>query len=504
MIQKDPSGIIMFAAEITPFAKVGGVGDVVGALSKALEKLDVIPTVIIPGYRDVLNKDYFDIRSCKPAPEFNVRIGHRDERADIFQTRLHNTGVDVYMIGSQKYFDRPGIYDDPETGEGYRDNGERFLFFMRSGLELLRRLGKPVDIIHCHDSQAALIPGIIRTNCKEDSFFTDVGTLFTIHNLAYQGIFPKKTLHYAGIDYKHFYPMSPFEYWNKVNFMKAGILMADLVNTVSQTYADEIQTSHEYGFGLEGVLRSRRMDVSGIINGIDYEEWDPQTDPFIPAHFSSEDLSGKEKCKDDLLRHFNLSRHQKRIPLIGIVSRLADQKGLELLAEAIREIVGLNIQMVVLGVGQLKYHDLLERIALKYPDKIAVNLMFDNELAHRIEAGCDMFLMPSKYEPCGLSQLISLRYGTIPIVRATGGLADTVIDYGVGGGTGFSFREYSSGEMMRALKQALSVYADGDSWKDLMVRAMSQDWSWSKSAGEYKQLYRSIYLKRHPELGNAP
>jgi starch synthase len=503
MLLKDPSGIVMFAAEVSPFAKVGGVGDVVGALSKALEKLGIVPTVVIPAYRDVLRNGYFDILSCRQVPEFDIQMGHMFERVDVFQARLPKTGVHVYMVGSTKYFDRPGIYDDPATGEGYPDNGERFLFFMKSGLDLLRRLGRPVDILHCHDSQTGLIPGILRTNHQKDSFFSNAGTLFTIHNLAYQGIYPKKTLHYAGIDYKHFYPMSPFEYWNKVNFMKAGILMADKVNTVSQTYADEIQTSHEYGFGLEGVLRSRKMDVSGIVNGIDYEEWNPQTDPFLPAHFSQEDFSGKEQCKESLLRHFNLPVHPDRIPLIGIVSRLADQKGFELLSEAIREIVELNVQMVVLGVGQLKYHDLLQGIASRYPDKIAVNLAFDNALAHKIEAGCDMFLMPSKYEPCGLGQLISLRYGTIPVVRATGGLADTVVDYGEENGTGFSFRGYSSREMMASLKEAFAVYADAARWRALMVRAMSQDWSWSRSAGQYRQLYQNIYLYRHPESGNA-
>jgi starch synthase len=504
MLQKDPSRIVMFSAEVAPFAKVGGMGDVVGALPKALWKLGVQTSVVIPAYASVLQQNQFDFRPCKTVSGFNVRIGNETEHAEIFQIRLDNSDVDVYLIGSRKFFDRPGIYNDPDSGEGYPDNGARFLFFMKSGLELLLRLGSPVDIIHCHDSHTALIPGMIRTNYGGSPFFNDIGTLFTIHNLAYQEVYPKKVLHYAGIDYKHFYPMSPFEYWNKVNFMKAGILMSDKVNTVSQTYAVEIQSSHEFGHGLEGVLHSRRMDVSGIVNGIDYEEWDPETDPLIPAHYSGNDFSGKEKCKEHLRRQFNLPCLRERAPLIGMVSRLADQKGFELIAEAVPEIVALNMQMVILGVGQRKYHELLQQIASQYPDKIAVNLAFDNELAHRIEAGCDMFLMPSRYEPCGLSQLISLRYGTIPVVRATGGLADTVIPYEKENGTGFSFHGYSAEEMMTALKQALTVYSDATRWQALMVRAMAEDWSWNKSADRYKQLYRSIYLKRHPEYGGVP
>ncbi|MBN2318705.1 MAG: glycogen synthase GlgA [Acidobacteria bacterium] len=497
MLQNKPSRIVMFSAEATPFAKVGGMGDVVGALPKALSKLGFQTAVVIPAYASVLQEDRFDIRPCEAVSGITVRLGKATERAIIYQARLDKSDVDVYLVGSRKYFSRPGIYGDPDTGEGYSDNWKRFLFFMKAGIELLLRLKIPVDVIHCHDSHTALIPGIIRTNYSRSPFYSNVGTLFTIHNLAYQGVYPKKVLHYAGIDNEHFYPMSPFEYWNKVNFMKAGILLSDKVNTVSQTYAVEIRTSHEFGHGLEGVLDGRRMDVSGIVNGIDYEEWNPQSDPFIPARFSAGDLSGKETCKEHLRRHFGLPRLRGRVPVIGIVSRLADQKGFDLVADAVPEIVALNMQMVILGVGQLKYHKLLLEIAAKHPDKIGVNLTFDNELAHEIEAGCDMFLMPSKYEPCGLSQLISLRYGTIPVVRATGGLADTVVPYDRENGTGFLFREYSPEEMMAALEQAISVYSDPDRWRALMVRAMEQDWSWDKSAEKYRQLYRSIYNKRH-------
>jgi starch synthase len=488
-----PLRIVMLAAEASPFAKVGGLGDVVGALPKALEQLGMNPMVIIPAYRAV-QTGTSDFHHCKSVSGFGIPMGSSAEHAEIFQSRMDGTGVDVYMIGSQKYFDREGIYNDPSTGEGYPDNMERFIFFMKSAIELMIRLGAPFDIIHCHDSHTALVPGLIKMNYREHPIFAGAGTLFTIHNLAYPGLYSKEALDYAGIAPEHFYPSSPFEYWGQVNFMKAGIELADKVNTVSRTYALEIRTNPEFGLGLEGVLQSRSEDLCGIMNGIDYDEWNPETDPLIPAHFSAADLSGKEKCKRSLQRHFHLPI-RKRVPLVGIVSRLADQKGFDLIAQAIKEIMAFDLQLVVLGTGQQKYHDLFRHLASDYPGKMGLRLAFDNVLAHKIEAGCDLFLMPSKFEPCGLNQLYSLRYGTIPIVRETGGLADTVIPYDSEKGTGFSFSNYTAVEMMAAINQALKVYSDPPAWKSLMVRAMSQDWSWNKSAKEYLQLYQSIHQK---------
>ena len=487
----------MFAAEAVPYAKVGGLGDVLGALPKAMAKLGVQPTIIIPAYRSV-DFSRFQIKPCAAVSGFDVPMGSFLEHADVFHTRTSESAAEVFLIGSRKYFDRDGIYDNPATKEGYLDNMERFVFFMKSGLEMLSRLGLPVDIIHCHDSHTALIPGMVSLNRTNNPFFSRVGTLFTIHNLAYQGLFSKDSLVFAGIDLSRFYPMSPFEYWGQVNFMKAGIELADKVNTVSHTYSVEIQTDPEFGMGLEGVLRNRKEDLSGIVNGIDYDEWDPERDPLIPAHFSSYDLSGKTKCKEYLLHYFGLPHSRNRIPLVGIISRLADQKGFDLIAEAVRDFMELNLQLVVLGTGQKKYHDLFEQIAAQYPGKVGVRLSFDNELAHKIEAGSDLFLMPSKFEPCGLNQLYSLRYGTIPIVRATGGLADTVRDYDQDSGTGFCFSGYTSGEMLAAIKRALEVYSDPVQWQALMIRAMFQDWSWDRSAREYLNLYRTIRDSKIP------
>jgi starch synthase len=496
MVQTDPLKVVMFAAEVSPFSKVGGLGDVLGALPKALEQLGVKLAIVTPAYKSILDAG-FDFQPCPDGSAFDVPMGHGVERAGALQAKMDGTSIDVYCISSGRYFDRDGIYDDPISREGYHDNMQRFIFFMKAGLDLILRLGVPADIVHCHDSQSALIPGMILTSFRIHHVFRQTGTLFTIHNLAYQGVYPKEALHFAGIDKKYFYAMSPFEYWNKVNFMKAGILLADKVNTVSQTYAKEIQTSHEFGHGLEGVLQNRSENVSGIVNGIDYQVWDPEHDTLIPANFSTRDLSGKKKCKERLREYFGLPQIHDRAALIGIVSRLADQKGFDLIEDAIQDLMALDLQLVVLGTGQEKYISLFQNIAARYPGKVAARFCFDNELAHKIEAGCDMFLMPSKYEPCGLNQLYSMRYGTIPIVRATGGLADTVIDEAHGNGTGFSFRRYSAADMIHAIKRALEAYADPARWEALMIRAMNQDWSWNTSAQKYLELYEKIHALRH-------
>jgi starch synthase len=493
MARNFPLRIVILAAEAAPFAKVGGLGDVISALPKALTQPGVEPTVIIPAYRSVQTCSSA-IHSCNAVPGFDIPMASSYEHAEVLQTRMNGTDADVYMIGSRKYFDRDGIYEDPATGEGYPDEMERFIFFMKSAIELIIRLKVPVDVVHCHDYHTALVPGLLKTYYREHPFFSSVGTLLTIHNMAYQGIYSKEALDYAGIASEHFYPASPFEYWGRVNFMKAGIELADKVNTVSPTYSIEIRTNPEFGMGLEGVLQGRKDDFTGIVNGIDYDEWNPQIDPLIPAHFSAGDISGKEKCKRYLQRRFQLPI-RKRVPLIGMVSRLTDQKGFDLITEAIKDIMALDLQLIILGTGQKKYHELFRDIASRYAGKIGLCLSFDNDLAHKIEAGCDMFLMPSKFEPCGLNQLYSLRYGTIPIVRRTGGLADTVIPYDREKGTGFTFSGYSAEEMMSAIHQALKIYSSPPDWNALVIRAMSQDWSWSRSAQEYLELYRSIRFR---------
>jgi len=489
MPEKTDLHVVMIAAEAAPYVKVGGLGDVIGALPRALDKLGAKVTVIIPAYGDAVGRSS-QIEPFSDIPGFNVALGTFSEYAHVFRTLMPGTGVTVYLIGSSRYFDRGGVYDDPLTREGYADNMERYVFFMKAALELILRLPDSFDVVHCHDSQAGLIPGLIKENFSGAPKLAGARTVFTIHNLAYQGDYPPGALDLAGIPRHRFYPFSPYELCERVNFMKAGIMFADEVTTVSPTYAVEIQRP-ELGFGLQGVLRERSDNLHGIINGIDYDEWNPETDPFIAARFTSRKPAGKAVCKRDVLEYFNLGqgRDIKRVPLIGIISRLANQKGFDLIAEAIREIAEMDMFMVILGTGQQYYNDLVRNISERYPEKIAAQLSFDNPLAHKIEAGCDMFLMPSRYEPCGLNQLYSLRYGTIPIVHSTGGLADTVIPYDGSAGTGFGFTEYSAGALTQSIRDAISVYSDPVAWKKLVRRAMKEDWSWENSARHYMDLY---------------
>ena len=490
MPKKIALNVVMIAAEAAPFVKVGGLGDVIGTLPRALRKLGANVTVIIPAYGDVSSRP-IPAKPCLDIPGFDVSLGSFTEYASVFQAKMPRTSVTVYQIGSQRYFDRDGVYDDPLTGEGYADNMERYVFFMKAAIELMVRLPDSFDIIHCHDSQAALIPGLIKENYAAVEKLTRARTVFTIHNIAYQGNYPREALDLAGISQDRFYPFSPFEFSGQVNFLKAGAMFADEITTVSQAYAKEIQEP-ELGFGLDGVLRERSANLHGIINGIDYSEWDPETDPFIAGHFSYEKLSGKMICKRDILENFKLGQGEdyKHIPLIGIVSRLTNQKGFDLIAEAIHAIAEQDMFLVILGTGQQYYCDLVNDIAARYPEKIAARLAFDNPLAHKIVAGSDMFLMPSRYEPCGLNQLYSLRYGTIPIVHRIGGLADTVVPYDGNDGTGFGFIEYSAEALAQSIHDALLVYSKPAMWKKLIRQAMAEDWSWKTSAKRYIALYQ--------------
>jgi starch synthase len=494
MKNRDQMHIVMFAAEATPYVKVGGLADVIGALPGVLERNGVSLTLVLPGYK-AIPRGKFGIRASAAVPPFDIPLGSSTVRVNVEQTVIAGTGIEVFFLDGGGYFSREGVYDDPRTKKAYPDNAERLAFYARAGMELLRRLGRPVDVIHCHDSQTGLIPGLLRAVYLQDPFFRRTGCLFTIHNVAYQGLFEKDVLTWAGIDSSYFTPGSPFEFWGKVNLMKVGLATADLISTVSETYAREIQSGPEYGYGLEGILKDRSGELVGVVNGIDYDEWNPETDPFIPQHYSAQNLAGKAVCKAALLESMKLPKYRGRIPLIGIISRLADQKGFDLIGKAVDEIAAHDLQMVVLGDGQPEYHALFEKLCSRYPMKIAARFGFDNPLAHQIEAGADIFLMPSKYEPCGLNQLYSLRYGTVPIVRFTGGLADTITDYDLrhDSGTGFVFREYSAEAMLGAIERALIMYADSERWRRLAVRGMMERWSWNESALKYIELYERIH-----------
>jgi starch synthase len=369
----------------------------------------------------------------------------------------------------------------------YPDNHIRFAVFSRAALSVARVLFR-TDIFHCHDWQTGLVPAYLRTTLATDPTFFGCRTLFTIHNLGYQGLFPKTVLAAAGLEPSVYRP-DGMEFFGRVSYIKSGIQFADALSTVSPTYAREIQTP-EFGFGLDGCLRARAGVLTGILNGVDYAEWNPQSDPHIPARYSAGDLTGKALCKRVLLEEFGLPPEAMDRPLIGIVSRFTRQKGTDILVEAAARIVAEDVYLVALGTGDPEYEDFFRRLQREHPGRIAARVGFDNALAHRIEAGADMFLMPSHYEPCGLNQIYSLRYGTVPVVRATGGLDDTIEEE-----TGFKFTEYSGQALLEAVQAAVRAYADRDGWERMMRLGMSKDFSWNQSAAAYSELYRRMLAR---------
>ncbi len=494
--------IVMASAEVSPFSKTGGLGDVAGSLPKHLRELGHEVIVITPRYSVVRENasclsDMAGLR--RTAIDFSIPVGKRMMPGALQRSQLPGSDVPVYFVENKHYFDRDGLYG---TGGGhdndYADNAERFIFFTRAVLEACRKLDFAPDVIHCNDWQTGLLPVYIRTTYGNMPEFANTASVFTIHNLVYQGNFWHWDMKLTGLDW-YLFNWRHLEYFGNLNFMKGGIVFADVVSTVSKQYAKEIQ-SEEYGAGLNEILSDRSDDLFGIINGVDYSIWSPETDEHIAARYGPDDLSGKAECKAALQQAYNLPARdsggpQKHgAPLIGIVSRLDKQKGFDIIADAIEGIMALDLQIVLLGTGDPQYHALFENLAERHPGKLGVNLTFDNALAHQIEAGADMFLMPSRYEPCGLNQLYSLKYGTVPIVRATGGLADTIIDAtpdAIEGGTatGFSFEDYTPAELLATVRRAVETYSHRDVWARLVRHCMAQDWSWSRSANEYVDLY---------------
>ena len=478
--------ILVVSSEVVPFAKTGGLADVSGALPVALEKLVYEVGVAMPKY-GVINEAKAKLSG--QIMTFDITLGNNTKNAIIKKGKLPDSNVNVYFIQNDYYFNRRELYS--EAGQDYEDNAQRFAFFSMAVLVMLKNLNWQPDIIHCNDWQTAMIPTYLKTLFREDDFFRNTKVLYTIHNLAYQGSFSKNLIFDIGLNWNYFNPNS-VEFYDKINFMKAGLIYADKISTVSEGYSKEIQTP-EYGCGLEGVLQFRKNDLTGIMNGIDYSVWNPEIDDYMAKKFSVDDTSGKSACKKDLQKICGLPENAN-VPLIGIISRLADQKGFDLIAEVIDKIMKMDLQIVILGTGEPKYHTLFEEMGKKFKDKISVNLKFDNALAHKIEAGSDMFLMPSQYEPCGLNQLYSLKYGTVPIVRHTGGLADSVIDFTPelnkkGEATGFKFYEYKSGELLETIKKAVKVYNAKPMWFKLRKNGMLKDFSWTVSAKKYEQLF---------------
>lgn len=481
--------VLMASPEVVPFAKTGGLADVVGALPKELEKLDVEVKIILPKYKQ-MDVTKFKINEAKAA--FLFPVGSTMERGKVWYSKI-GKNVQILLIENEKFFDRDGLYGT-STGD-YPDNLKRFVFFSRGVLETIRLLDWKPEIIHCHDWQTALIPTYLKTLYKEDEFFQGIKTVFTIHNLAYQGVFPPEQFVSTGLNWEEYNP-DKLEFYNKINTLKAGLVYSDKLTTVSPQYSKEIQTP-EFGCGLEGVLQARSTDLSGILNGIDYSIWSPGKDTLLPIKYTANQLkiSDKLKLKEHLLNlHTMPVESAEKVPILGSISRLADQKGYDLIAAALPMLMNMDIRLIILGTGDEKYHTLLSDLAKLYPEKIAVNLVFDEALAHLIYAGTDMFLMPSNYEPCGLGQLIALRYGTIPLVNPTGGLVDTVQDYNpeTEEGNGFVMQRYSPEALLDAISRGVNLYQDKEKWKKLMTKGMMLDFSWKTSAEKYLELYKSL------------
>jgi starch synthase len=481
--------ILLVSSEVAPFAKTGGLGDVAGSLPRALHQLGHDVRVFLPCYRAVEERG-FTLRKGRKSVE--VDIDGIPRKGLLRQTNLD--GVPVYLMGNREYFQREGLYG---TEEGdYADNGERFGFFCRAVLEMLRRLDFRPDVLHLNDWQTALIPILLGTELKNDPFFSSIGTLLTIHNLGYQGLFPREVMRALHLD-PALFSVDALEYYGRVSLLKGGIVYADKLNTVSETYCREIRTP-SMGLGFEGILQQRDEDLYGVLNGLDDKLWDPALDSTLATTFSSSDLRGKAGNKKALQKELGLEQ-KASAPIVAMVTRLDAQKGLDLVAEAWQKLMKRDLQFVLLGTGEKQSMERFAGLQERHPGKVSINLTFDDALSRRIYAGSDMFLMPSRYEPCGLGQLIALRYGSVPIVRKTGGLADTVTDPGEDAlkANGFTFLEPSAPALLGAVDRALDFFGDRRAWLRLMKRGMNQDFSWTGSARKYLDIYRMIIEERN-------
>jgi starch synthase len=491
--------ILFVASEGLPFSKTGGLADVAEALPKALVALGHEVAVVLPRYRGTK-------ATAVVIPSLTIPMGGARLRFPAIADGTLLNGVRYFFVDDPAYFDRDGLYGS-RRGD-YTDNAERYAEFCRAAIEVSKHIW-PADVMHCHDWQTALVPVLLRASYSDDPLVKDIPVVFTVHNMGYQGQFPREVLDRVGIPQTLFHPAG-LEFYGTVNLLKGGLVYADYLTTVSKKYAQEIQTP-EFGHGLDGVAKNRADRLVGILNGVDYTAWNPEKDKLIAARYSAKDLSGKQVCKNDLLEVFSLPHEHLERPLLGIVSRFADQKGFDLIAEKAHELMREDLVLVVLGTGERKYEELFRALAAAYPGRVGVKIEYNNELAHKVEAGADMFLMPSRYEPSGLNQMYSLKYGTVPIVRATGGLDDSIEPFDVehGTGTGFKFQEYTGEALLYAVRQALHHYMDERIWKRIQLNGMAKDFSWKGPASEYAKLYDLARAARGfapvaQELGKAP
>lgn len=472
--------VLFAASEAHPFIKTGGLGDVMGALPQSLTELGVEARVVIPKYKNIKDELKQNLQFIK---WFTVPVGWRNQYCGVFQYKYKD--VVYYFIDNEYYFNRDGLY-------GYYDDGERFAFFNRAVLEFIKEIDWKPDIINCNDWQTGMVPVLLNLEYKNNEFYSNMKTVFSIHNLLFKGSFVPNVLpELFGYDYM---PLTngSVELNGSVSFLKGGINYSDQITTVSNTYAEEIKTQ-QYGEGLDGLLRCKSDFLKGIVNGIDYEEFDPEKDNLIFKNFTWDSISDKVENKLSLQKELGLPQRAET-PMIGLISRLTHQKGCDLIVSIIDRLLQKDIQFIVLGTGDYWYEETFKNLQYRYPDKVSANIKFDNSLAHKIYAATDMFLMPSLFEPCGLGQLIALRYGSIPIVRETGGLKDTVSPYNkyTGIGNGFGFKNFNSNELMQIIEYALTIYDDKDAWNNIIRQAMDSDNSWEKSAMQYKLLYEDV------------
>lgn len=481
--------VVMLGAEVYPFSKVGGLGDVLGALPPTLAQLGHKVQLFTPGYGCI---DYRKHNISGTHIRFEVGLGDQTYPCRIAKYCHPETeNYTIYFIRNETLFAERGIYSDPQ-GEPYADNPERFFLFQKACIRLLHTLQDQPDIIHCHDNHTGLVPALLKTLPQNVDRFADVKTIFTIHNIAYQGICSLKKKVLLGLPDYLFKPMAVLEWWGQINPLKGGIRLSDIVTTVSPAHAREITTDEQLSAGLKGVINSRPDKVKGILNGVDYTEWDPARDSHLYAAYSAADMAGKKVNKQQLLKETSLAYKLHRKPLIGMVSRLVEQKGLDLLIESLPEILKADIAMIILGSGEQKYHRALQKIASEHADHFYLEFAYNNPLAHKIYAASDLFLMPSRYEPCGISQMFALKYGAVPLAHRTGGLADTIKPWDGKQGNGFLFNSYKSAALLKELHTALGVYRQKKSWQQLQQNGMSADFSWQRSAQQYLRLYRNL------------
>jgi starch synthase len=483
--------VLFVTSEVFPYSKTGGLADISNSLPQALNSLGNEVRIITPKYGQ-LDERRLQIHEIKRLKDLNMSFNDKNYKFSIKSSFIHgkNTKAQMYLLENNDFFKNKGVYMNSRTKKDFDNNDERFLFFCKTVIEVLEVLQWKPDVIHCNDWQTALIPALLKTAYKIIQHTKGIKTVLTIHNLGYQGDFPFSTFKKTGM------PDSVLKELNfdkgRFNFLKAGLYYADKVTTVSEKYAEEIRTDKDYSCCLEDVLNKRKKDLVGLLNGIDRNIWNPNTDKIITYRYTSQEIPLKWENKRELLHKFKIEM-QDGVPLLGVISRLVESKGFELLKAALPELMKENIQLIILGTGEEEYHKFLMKAKKKYPNKLIVILEFNEDLAHHIQSGADMILLPSKYEPGGLTQMYSLTYGTVPVARNTGGLSDTITDYKKPGGNGFLFNKFDAKEFMKAIKTAVGVYRnDRNKWNQLIRNGMAQDYSWKVSAAKYMSMYKSL------------